>query len=111
MDATPAAPAALSTLATLRADIDACDAAIVDALARRRAVVETLARHKQDLGLAAVDGSREAELEARWRERAARANLPEEAALDVLRALLVHSRAHVGAIVAGARANDGKSAK
>ncbi len=91
-----------ATLTALRAEIDACDGAIVDAIARRRAVVEKLAVHKQSLGLAPVDGSREVELEARWRERAARTNIPEEVALEVLRAVLVHSRAHVLAAVADA---------
>jgi chorismate mutase len=100
-----------ATLAGLRAEIDACDGAIVDAIARRRAVVEALAVHKHTLGLAPVDGSREVELEAQWRERAVRANVPEEVALEVLRALLVHSRAHVRAIVARADASHERSAK
>jgi chorismate mutase len=94
MTATP------TTLAELRASVDEVDARIVALLAERRRLVTGLAEAKRAGGLHAVDSAREAEIEARWREVAAREGLPEEVALAVLRAVLGSSRAHVVALLA-----------
>ena len=85
----------------LRRAVDAADAALVDALARRLAAVRAVAQWKRAHGVGAVDPAREAALGRRWAEHAAAAGVPAEMAAAVLGAVLDGCRAEVTRVVDG----------
>lgn len=71
-------PADGQTLATVRAEIEAVDATIVDALARRMALARAVREVKARAGHPVLDPAREAEVVARVGARARAAGLPED---------------------------------
>jgi chorismate mutase-like protein len=81
-----AAPPAV--LASMRASIDAVDHALLELLARRRAIVAELFAHKQRLGLPLVDPAREAQLHAERAAFAEQHGVPAALAGRVMRAIL-----------------------
>lgn len=84
-------------LATLRAEIDAIDRALVDLLAARREVVERIAAHKRAHGQAGRDPAREAAMRAAMSRYGAQRGVPEALVTAVLEVVLTDSRAVVGA--------------
>ena len=83
-------------LDALRAEIDLADRAILEALARRRAVVERVRGLKRAQGLPPLDPQREQRVRDRWAQHAAELGIPTRSALEILEAILVDSRARVG---------------
>ena len=90
-DMTPAddVPQALQTL---RDQIDAVDLDIVDLLAKRNALITTVADVKRSTGVPIKDASREASLLAERRDRAANAGLNPDTVEGMFRLLLRASR-------------------
>jgi len=88
----------------LRAAVDAADAALMDAMARRLAAVRAIGEWKRQRAVGAVDRAREDALRARWAERAAEAGVPEGMAAAVLGAVLDGCRAEVERMVETTRA-------
>ena len=88
-------------LSRARADVDAIDDAIVELLARRRDAVLRIASLKRTEGAKAIDPAREEALRGRWQTRAAALGLDADAALEVLDAVLRHSRKAVERVVEG----------
>jgi chorismate mutase-like protein len=80
-------------LRSLRAEIDALDAAVLDHLARRRACVRQLFALKDATGLPRLDAERERALLADRRAAAEALGLPPELAESVFRAVLASSHA------------------
>ena len=87
-DESPVAP----DLASFRAEIDAIDQALLDLLARRRGVVESLFDWKRAHGVPLIDPAREAALLDDRRARAAALGLSPEIAGRIFRAVLDGSR-------------------
>ena len=87
----------------LRAEVDAADAALMDAMARRLAAVRAIGEWKRRHGVGAVDRAREGALRSRWAERAAEAGVPDQMAAAVLGAVLDGCRAEVERVVLSAR--------
>jgi len=85
----------------LRLAVDAADAALMDAMARRLAAVRAIAEWKRAHAVGAVDPARETALRARWAERAAVAGVPAPMAAAVLSAVLDGCRAEVARLVDG----------
>lgn len=71
-------PGDSQALGAVRAEIEAVDATIVDALARRLALVREVRAVKQRAGQAVLDPAREADVVARVGARARAAGLPED---------------------------------
>jgi chorismate mutase len=71
-------PGDAQALSAVRAEIEAVDAAIVDALARRMALARAVRVVKQRAGHPVLDPAREADVVARVGERARAAGLPED---------------------------------
>ena len=71
-------PADVQELATVRAEIEAVDAMIVDALARRMALARAVRGVKARAGHPVLDPAREAAVVARVGVRARAAGLPED---------------------------------
>ena len=86
-------------LAAQRAAIDAVDHALLDLVARRRALVAGLFAHKRASGLPLVDPEREQALLADRRAAAERLGVPGALAEQIFRALLEvsHAQAEAGA--------------
>lgn len=76
-------PADVAQLAALRAEIEAVDAALIDAIAHRMALAKQIRVVKQRAGQPVLDPAREAAVVARASVRARQAGLPE----DEIRAL------------------------
>lgn len=77
-----------ATLAGLRADIDAIDAAMVDLLARRFAVVQAVVARKANAGIAARLDDRVEAVVAHVRHKAVAAGCPPDLAETVWRAMI-----------------------
>ncbi len=84
-----------------RSEIDRIDHEIIGLLAARRRVVRGVAREKRAAGAVPFDPAREAALREIWRREASAVELPVEAALPVLDAILSASREHVRGIYEG----------
>jgi len=82
------APAPPAVLASMRASIDAVDHALVELLARRRALVADLFAEKVRHGLPLLDPGREAQLLADRRAFAEERGVPPALVDRVMRALL-----------------------
>jgi chorismate mutase/prephenate dehydrogenase len=76
-------PADQAQLTALRAEIEAVDAALIDAIAQRMALAKKIRVVKQRAGQPVLDPAREAAVVARASARAREAGLPE----DEIRAL------------------------
>jgi chorismate mutase len=76
-------PADQAQLTALRAEIEAVDAALIDAIAQRMALAKQIRVVKQRAGQPVLDPAREAAVVARASARAREAGLPE----DEIRAL------------------------
>lgn len=76
-------PADVAQLGALRAEIEAVDAVLIDALARRMALAREIRVVKQRAGQPVLDPAREAAVVARAAARAREVGLPE----DEIRAL------------------------
>lgn len=85
----------------LRLAVDAADAALMEALARRLAAARAIGHWKREHTVGAVDRAREDALRARWAERAAERGVPEAMAAAVLGAVLDGCRAEVARLVDG----------
>ncbi len=97
----PLSEPAQAALDRARAEIDSIDEALVSLLAERVAAVRQLAHDKRQLGLGAVDASREEAVVERWAARGLVLGMPKGFAESVARAVLASSRAEVRAIVEG----------
>jgi chorismate mutase/prephenate dehydrogenase len=75
-------------LAAMRAEIDAIDHALLELVARRRALVAEMFLDKQRRGAALIDPDRERELIAERRACAERLGVPPELSERVFRAIL-----------------------
>lgn len=95
-----AAPPAV--LAAARASIDAVDHALVELLARRRALVAELFAQKQRLGLPLVDPAREARLLAERAAFAEERGVPAALAERIMRAILEASHDEAEKLARGA---------
>lgn len=86
------ADARTAELERLRAEIDAVDASLVDAFARRVAIARRIGDLKEEAGQPVLDPSREAAVVRRAAERAREAGLDEEAVREVFWRLVGLSR-------------------
>lgn len=89
-----------SELATLRGEIDALDAQLVDLLSRRAAKVQEVVRLKKAAGLPVYHPAREEDLISQRREQAARAGLDPDHVEEIFRGILRRSRMRQTAHVA-----------
>jgi chorismate mutase/prephenate dehydrogenase len=88
------APPAERDLAAMRAEIDAIDHALLDLIARRRALVSELFAYKHAHELPLIDPRREEDLLAERRAYAAHLGVPLELTETIFRAILDGSHAH-----------------
>ncbi len=100
----PDQPAPPEVLASMRASIDAVDHALVELLARRRALVAELFAHKRRHDLPLVDPGREAQLLAERAAFAGERGVPADLITRVMKVILDSSHDDAENLARGAGA-------